>query len=65
MDNIPPLGYILGDEGGGAHLGKIFINKLLKRHFSEIIEKEFFKYSKLNTNDILLKYIRKNYLIVF
>ena len=29
-DNIPPLGYILGDEGSGATLGKIFINEIFK-----------------------------------
>ena len=28
--NIPPLGYILGDEGSGAVLGKLFINALFK-----------------------------------
>lgn len=28
--NIPPLGFILGDEGSGAVLGKIFLGKLFK-----------------------------------
>ena len=30
VGNIPPLGYILGDEGSGATLGKIFINEIFK-----------------------------------
>lgn len=28
--NVPPLGYILGDEGSGAVLGRLFINALFK-----------------------------------
>ena len=28
--NIPPLGYIMGDEGSGAVLGKLFFNALYK-----------------------------------
>ena len=28
--NVPPLGYILGDEGGGANLGKTFVSDALK-----------------------------------
>ena len=28
--NIPPLGYILGDEGSGASLGKAFLRALLR-----------------------------------
>jgi N-acetylglucosamine kinase-like BadF-type ATPase len=30
-DKIPALGFILGDEGSGAHLGKIFLNDYFKR----------------------------------
>ena len=28
--NVPPLGYILGDEGGGANLGRTFVSDALK-----------------------------------
>jgi N-acetylglucosamine kinase-like BadF-type ATPase len=31
IDKIPPLGFILGDEGSGAWLGKIFLNNYFKR----------------------------------
>lgn len=34
MDNIPPLGYILGDEGSGASLGKRLIADYFKRQLS-------------------------------
>lgn len=30
VQNTPPLGYILGDEGSGAVLGKLFVNALFK-----------------------------------
>lgn len=30
VENVPPLGYILGDEGSGASLGKMFLNALFK-----------------------------------
>ena len=37
--NIPPLGYILGDEGGGANLGKTFVSNALKGLMpSEIVD---------------------------
>ena len=37
--NVPPLGYILGDEGGGANLGKTFVSNALKGLMpSEIVE---------------------------
>lgn len=33
IDNVPPLGYILGDEGSGASLGRRLFNYMLKRRF--------------------------------
>lgn len=39
-DNIPPLGFILGDEGSGATLGRLLVNGCLKRQFpAEICDK--------------------------
>lgn len=39
--NTPPLGYILGDEGSGAVLGKRFLNALYKGHLGEGIKADF------------------------
>ena len=39
--NVPPLGYILGDEGSGAVLGKHFIGDLLKGLLPESVERDF------------------------
>lgn len=33
--NVPPLGYILGDEGGGAHIGRLVVSDILKGLTSE------------------------------
>lgn len=31
IDKVPTLGFILGDEGSGAHIGKFFLNDYFKR----------------------------------
>lgn len=41
VQNIPALGYTLGDEGSGAHLGKMFIRDYLYGITPEIYRKEF------------------------
>ena len=44
-DKVPSLGFILGDEGSGAYLGKIFLNDYFKRaiphDLESIIDREF------------------------
>lgn len=40
VDNVSPLGYILGDEGSGAVLGKILVGDVLKQQLpQELCEK--------------------------
>ena len=52
--NIPALGYILGDEGGGVHLGKLFIKKLLHEQLSDKVSADFkHTFLELNLNTIL------------
>lgn len=54
--NISALGYILGDEGGGVYLGKLFIKKLLHGHLSNKVSEDFkHTFPTLNLNTILDK----------
>ncbi|PIP53896.1 MAG: N-acetylglucosamine kinase, partial [Bacteroidetes bacterium CG23_combo_of_CG06-09_8_20_14_all_32_9] len=47
------LGYILGDEGSGAYLGKQFITKLLYNELPKEIENDFTKEYKIRKPEIL------------
>ncbi len=59
VDNIPPLGFILGDEGSGATLGRQLVNGCLKRQFSQDICKKFFEQYNLDVAKILEKVYRE------
>lgn len=54
-EQVSPLGYILGDEGSGAVLGRLFINACLKNQLSEDIKKRFLEEYKLTPSTILEK----------
>lgn len=42
VENVSPLGFILGDEGSGAVLGKILVGDILKNQLSVELQKAFF-----------------------
>lgn len=44
VDNVSPLGYVLGDEGSGAVLGRLFIGNCLKNQFGKGVKEKFFDY---------------------
>ena len=56
--NTPPLGYILGDEGSGAVLGKLFLNGIFKGTLSSAIQKKFLDWSGLDYPAIINKVYR-------
>lgn len=56
--NTPALGYILGDEGSGAVLGKLFVNALFKGRLSENVRKAFEAETHLTMSDIINKVYR-------
>ncbi len=58
-DHIPPLGYILGDEGSGAYLGKELLNRFLKRDIPEDLRQPFEKRYQLTEADALENVYRK------
>lgn len=51
--NTPALGFILGDEGGGAALGKRLIGDIFKDQLPSFIKEKFFHSFNINLNDIL------------
>lgn len=57
--NVSPLGYILGDEGSGAYLGKRFISDCLKNQLPEYLKTGLLEEYALTTADILNKVYRE------
>lgn len=53
VSNVSPLGFILGDEGSGAVLGKLFVGDCLKNRISPTLQDKFFKQFNLTRADIL------------
>ena len=58
-ENVSPLGFILGDEGSGAVLGKIFIGNCLKKQFADALCREFLGEYNLTVADIINKVYRE------
>ena len=57
--NIPPLGYILGDEGSGAVLGKMLLNGIFKGDLSAEIRDLYLEWSGLTYPEIIDKVYRQ------
>jgi glucosamine kinase len=58
-DKIPALGYILGDEGSGAYMGKQLVNSFLKRDFSPKLTKLLNSNHELSMDKVLESVYRK------
>lgn len=52
-DNTPSLGYILGDEGSGAHLGRQLVSDCIKKQLSQPLCEKFLKQYDLTVAGIL------------
>lgn len=57
--NTPPLGYILGDEGSGAYLGKRFLSDCIKQQLPPHLLEGLLKECQLTLPDILDKVYRQ------
>lgn len=57
--NVSPLGYILGDEGSGAVLGKRLVGDCLKKQLPEDICRSFLNTFKLTPAQIIEKVYRQ------
>ncbi|MBR5101760.1 MAG: ATPase [Muribaculaceae bacterium] len=59
VDNVSPLGYILGDEGSGAVLGKLLVGDVLKRQLPEHLCEKFLKQYDMDRTKIIENVYRK------
>ena len=59
IHNISPLGYILGDEGSGAVLGKNLLSGILKNQLTKDLQKDFFQTYQTDLSSILENVYRK------
>lgn len=57
--NVSPLGFILGDEGSGAVLGKLMVGSLLKNQMTPGLKEKFLEQFKLTPADIIDRVYRK------
>lgn len=55
IDNTPSLGYILGDEGSGAHLGRQLVSDCIKKQLSLELREKFMQQYSLSLASILEK----------
>ena len=55
IDKAPSLGYLLGDEGSGTHLGKLFITEYLSNNIEPNLVKSFEEAYKVSKSIVLEK----------
>ena len=59
VNHISPLGFILGDEGSGAVLGKLLVGDVLKNQLSPAIKEVFLKQFDLTVPEIIDRVYRQ------
>jgi N-acetylglucosamine kinase-like BadF-type ATPase len=59
VKNVPPLGFVLGDEGSGSVLGRKFLNALYKGRLPEQLKQDFEKELKVSQADIIQRVYRE------
>ena len=53
IKNVPSLGFILGDEGSAATLGKRLVSDLLKNQLGDDLKERFFSQYAINQADVI------------
>lgn len=59
VENVSPLGFILGDEGSGAVLGRTLVGDALKGQLGDELRACFLQYFNLTPQDIIDKVYRQ------
>lgn len=53
VKNVKSLGFILGDEGSGAYIGKLFVSDCLKNLAPAHLRNSFYEYLQLTPDEIM------------
>lgn len=61
IDKVPALGFILGDEGSGAYLGKLLLNDYFKRAIPNDLKQKMESVLHLELADVLNAVYRNKY----
>ncbi|MDF9795130.1 glucosamine kinase [Catalinimonas alkaloidigena] len=61
IDNIPPMGYILGDEGSGSNIGKELLNRYFRRELPTEIKERLEKRFDMSKEAVLDSVYGKSY----
>lgn len=59
VNNVSPLGFILGDEGSGAVLGKLLVGDLLKNQLPDTLRQKFFIQFGLTAAEVIDRVYRQ------
>ena len=59
VENVPPMGYILGDEGSGAVLGKHFLNALYKNRLPQHLREAFEQHYQVSLAEVIDRVYRQ------
>ncbi len=59
VENTPPMGYILGDEGSGAVLGVRFLNALYKNRLSNDVKASFEAFTEMSMAQVIERVYRQ------
>lgn len=54
-EHVSPLGFILGDEGSGAVIGRTLVGNILKNQLPEEITEAFYREYEMNTAEVIDK----------
>ncbi|MCM1345551.1 MAG: ATPase [Bacteroides sp.] len=59
VEQVSPLGFILGDEGSGAYIGKRLVGDVLKHQLPEELCRLFLEHTRLTVAEIIRKVYRE------
>lgn len=61
IKNVPPLGYILGDEGSGANIGKLLVADILKGIAPQEVILRFYEEEKCSSEEIMNRIYKESF----